>query len=103
MRHGLLLDVSSPKESARDLRYGRRAGRWAGPNVDELLDAVHSERIAALRRDRLKPRAELDDPRNREWPIESLEIWREIAKDPKHPQHAKALAVVAIADVEPRL
>lgn len=95
--------MSSAKESARDARYGRRAGRWAGPDVDELLQEIHAARMQAIRSDRLKPRAMLDDPRNREWPVESLELWREIAKDPTHPFYNRAAAIVSIVDVEPRL
>lgn len=33
--------------SARDIRYGRRGGRWAAPEAGRLLDAVTGARTAA--------------------------------------------------------
>lgn len=89
--------MTSSKESARDLRYGRQAGRWAGIKADEAIAEIHRVRLASIGADNLKTPAELEDPRNRSWPIESLALWREIAKQPDHPAYERALEVVAVA------
>lgn len=40
--------MSHGKESARDLRYGRRGGRWAPSNVDErTMEQIKADTLAA--------------------------------------------------------
>jgi hypothetical protein len=93
--------VSSGKDAVRDLRYGRRGGRWANEQsgkVGEVLDSLHRERMAAIRYDLAHP-DEAEDPRKRKWPVESIEIWRDIAANhPEHPSYDEAREIVALVD-----
>lgn len=76
------------KDAARDVRYGRRGGRWAseGAGTDRAAD-VHQLRLRELAK----------GPGVGHWPRESLQLWQDIAAQPEHPQHAKALEVLDVA------
>lgn len=77
--------MSAGKAAARDLRYGRRGGRWgdaSAGDVEKTLDDLHRIRLDSLKRD--------------DWPAASVDLWRAIAQDPTHPAHGRALDVVAI-------
>lgn len=88
--------MSHGKEAARDLRYGRRGGRWAGTasgHVDKVLVSIHAERMKAIRHDLDEPE-DAKDPTKRKWPVESIELWKQIADNPDHPSYLRALDVV---------
>lgn len=59
--------MSAGKTAARDLRYGRRGGRWAegDTRMETLLADMHRIRLAYVRRG--------------EWPTASLNRWLELA------------------------
>ena len=96
-----LVSVSDARKArARDLRYGRRGGRWANERsgrADKTLAEIHTARLTALRHDLTLTADEHANPKNRKWPAESIDLWKEIAQNPAHPAHARALEVVELA------
>ncbi len=90
--------MSHGKQAARDLRYGRRGGRWADSPAGDMLHAIQRARLSAVRADAQLTDADYADVTKRKWPAESLDVWRDIAaNDPDHPQHAHACELVAAA------
>lgn len=67
--------------TARDIRYGRRGGRWA--NADKIgaaLAQIQETRLQGLR--------------DGTWPTATIPAWRAKAEDPDAPGHQMALDVM---------